>query len=226
MRMIAKFAKGKPIAAVAHLDLMRTFQRAFRRADVPMAFSKGFHPHPLLSFAQALSVGQASEGEYLDVGLEVPMDPEDFKEKVNAVLPQDLRILCAAAVEEGYPALMSRVDRARYRVEEVPKPWADALGSFLSQNTIEISVEKRDKRGVKMKDVSLRDGIHEMIMKGNTLYMLLSCGSRKNVGPLWVLKALEAHSGVPMGNPFIIREELMALEGDAMISLFDLEAKA
>lgn len=65
MRIIASFYKHEQVMFVSHLDMQRLFQRAFRRADLPLAYSNGFNPHPLLSFATALSVGYTSDCEYL-----------------------------------------------------------------------------------------------------------------------------------------------------------------
>ena len=70
MRIIASFYKHDEVRFVSHLDMQRLFQRAFRRAGLPLSYSKGFNPHPLLSFATALSVGYTSECEYFDVFLD------------------------------------------------------------------------------------------------------------------------------------------------------------
>ena len=69
MRIIARFEKGEAVRFVSHLDIQRTFQRAFRRANIPLAYSQGFNPHPQLSFATALSLGYTSEAEWFDVKL-------------------------------------------------------------------------------------------------------------------------------------------------------------
>ena len=70
MKIIAAFEKTKEISYTSHLDVQRTLQRAFRRANLPLAFSKGFNPHPKLSFATALATGYTSAGEWLEVELE------------------------------------------------------------------------------------------------------------------------------------------------------------
>ena len=95
MRIIACFTKPDSVRFVSHLDTQRLFQRAFRRAGLPLAYSQGFNPHPLLSFATALSCGYTSDGEYFDVILSEPVEPEAFVTRVNAVLPEGMRIVSA-----------------------------------------------------------------------------------------------------------------------------------
>ena len=75
MRLAVVFTKEAPVRFVSHLDLQRLFQRAFRRAKLPLAYSQGFNPHPLVAFATALSVGFTSEGEYLDLTLTEDVSP-------------------------------------------------------------------------------------------------------------------------------------------------------
>ena len=75
MRLAVVFTKEAPVRFVSHLDVQRLFQRAFRRAKLPLAYSQGFNPHPLVSFATALSVGMTSRGEYLDVTLAEELSP-------------------------------------------------------------------------------------------------------------------------------------------------------
>ena len=78
MRLVVKYTKGEKVKYISHLDFMRLVQRALRRAEIPVAYSKGFNPHPRLSFASALAVGTTSDGEYLDIILEKEMDPKPY----------------------------------------------------------------------------------------------------------------------------------------------------
>ena len=87
MRLIARLTKLEPVRFVSHLDILRLLQRAFRRAGVPLSYSQGFNPHPLLSFATALSTGYTSGAEWIDVKLDKDMDTDDFLLSVNAALP-------------------------------------------------------------------------------------------------------------------------------------------
>ena len=87
MRMIAEFEKMGRMSWFSHLDLQNTMQRALRRAQLPVAYSQGFNPHVLTSFATALSVGCQSRGEVMEVEMAGEISPEEFAEKLNACLP-------------------------------------------------------------------------------------------------------------------------------------------
>ena len=90
MNIRMKFLKDEEVKYISHLDLMRTFQRAMRRAKIPMVYSAGFNPHPEMSFAQALSLGIASVGEYLDIKTKDNINIRELKDKLNNVLPTGL----------------------------------------------------------------------------------------------------------------------------------------
>lgn len=77
---------------ISHLDLMRTLTRAMRRAELPLKMTEGFSPHPKLSMKRALKLGLESNNEEASISLTVPMSNEDFKNKLQAQLPEGLRI--------------------------------------------------------------------------------------------------------------------------------------
>jgi radical SAM-linked protein len=91
MRLFVRYAREERVKYISHLDLMRTFQRALRRAHIPVAYSTGFNPHPRLAFASALAVGVTSSDEYMDTILEEPMVPGEFVARMNSVMPRDCR---------------------------------------------------------------------------------------------------------------------------------------
>ena len=116
MRMMVVFEKGKELRYIGHLDLMRTMQRALRRRLLPIKYSNGFNPHIRLSFAVPLSVGVIGERELMEVPLEDGVTEEQFVTAMNAVLPACLQIRFCRAVEDSFPALMSLVAGANYRI--------------------------------------------------------------------------------------------------------------
>ena len=87
------FAKTGRARFISHLDLMRTFQRAFLRAGIPIRHTEGFHPHAFVSIALPLSVGYASQCELLDFGLLDDTRKDEVPERLNAVLPEGIRVL-------------------------------------------------------------------------------------------------------------------------------------
>lgn len=156
MRIIARFEKGEAVRFVSHLDIQRTFQRAFRRANIPLAYSQGFNPHPQLSFATALALGYTSEAEWFDVKLAEDMAPERFQEAVNAVLPTGFRILEAQASEEKLPALTALMAASSHEVEFILPVSVSAesvISAFDAMAGGEIFVEKRTKGGIKTVDI-------------------------------------------------------------------------
>ncbi len=135
MRIIARFNKGESVRFVSHLDIQRLFQRAFRRAGIPLAYSQGFNPHPLLSFATALSVGYTSDGEWLDIKLAEPLSAEDFITAVNSALPEGFRILEAVEADDTFPSLSAVMVAAEYelRLDSAPEN-AEASGAQKNQS--------------------------------------------------------------------------------------------
>lgn len=156
MRLAVRFTKGAPVRFVSHLDVQRLFQRAFRRAKLPLAYSQGFNPHPLVSFATALSVGMISMGEYLDVTLTEYMPPESFIDAVSTVLPKGIEIVEAFDMGESRKSLTSAMRSASYMAEvKFEKSVdADAVKSALDELLSgEIVVMKKTKGGIKPTDI-------------------------------------------------------------------------
>ena len=83
MKVRIKFSKNGPIKFIGHLDVMRYFQKAIRRAEIDIAYSKGFSPHQIMSFAQPLGVGVESDGEYVDVELNSAVSSLDVKNRLR-----------------------------------------------------------------------------------------------------------------------------------------------
>lgn len=156
MRMYAVYQKSEDLSFISHLDIQRTLHRAFRRADIPLAYSEGFNPHPLLSFAAATATGTASEAEWFEVKLFQDMQPDEFVTRVNRHMPVGLRLLKASVVPDNAGKLTTMVRAAEYRV----RLQADEILSVGKvQKAInelmagEIIVEKRTKGGLKMVDI-------------------------------------------------------------------------
>ena len=116
MRLVVKFSKEDRVRYISHLDMMRTFQRAMRRAVLPVAFTQGFSPHPKMAFASALPVGLTSEGEYLDIIMESDIEPAEFDSRLNSALPSGIKIIQSIKLDPKHPSLMSMIQRASYRI--------------------------------------------------------------------------------------------------------------
>ena len=96
-----KFSKGEGVKFIGHLDVLKAFQRALKRADLPIAYSQGFNPHQLISFASPLSLGYTSEGEYGDFKLTEFVKSEIVMEKLNNALPNDMKAEKIILLKDG-----------------------------------------------------------------------------------------------------------------------------
>ncbi|MDE7250638.1 MAG: TIGR03936 family radical SAM-associated protein, partial [Lachnospiraceae bacterium] len=101
MKVRIKFAKYGTVRFIGHLDVMRYFQKAIRRAGIDVAYSEGFSPHQIMSFAAPLSVGHTSEGEYFDLEVNSFTNREDFKKKLQSVMVEGIEILDVQPLEQG-----------------------------------------------------------------------------------------------------------------------------
>lgn len=149
MRMMVAFEKGAALRHIGHLDLMRTMQRALRRSNLPVKYSNGFNPHIRLSFAAPLSVGVIGLHELMEVPLAEDVNEQQFMDSMNAVLPACLRIRSCRAVEDEFPALMSLVAGADYRITfektDEGKKAAEAFDSFMALESY--VAQRRTKSG-------------------------------------------------------------------------------
>lgn len=163
MRIIAKFSKGKEVRFTSHLDVQRLFQRAFRRAQIPVAYSEGFNPHSIVSFATALSLGYTSDSEWFDVKLTKHMNPAEFMNRMNETLPNGFAVTEAYDAPEKLPSLTSLMYAARYIVmmrtddADVFKTLSSSMEEYLGGS---INVIKRTKGGDK--EIDIRPMIYSM----------------------------------------------------------------
>lgn len=116
-RLRLKFGRGEELKFLSHLDLMRLWERALRRAGLPLAYSEGFTPHPRISLAAPLSVGVTSQAELMDVFLSRWVSPHSLVAQAKRQLPDGLDLLEAWPVGLNVPSLQSQVRFAEYKVE-------------------------------------------------------------------------------------------------------------
>ncbi|OGO38534.1 MAG: hypothetical protein A2147_01345 [Chloroflexi bacterium RBG_16_57_8] len=120
-RLRIRFSRGEEIKFISHLDLMRCWERALRRATVPLAYSEGFSPHPRISLAAPLALGVTSEAELMDINVSRWVSPHWFTDGVSRQLPDGLKLIAVFPVAATLPSLQSAVRLAEYRVEVEPK---------------------------------------------------------------------------------------------------------
>ena len=116
-RLRIRLSRGEEIKFISHLDIMRLWERALRRAQIPLAYSEGFNPHPRISLAAPLPVGVTSEAELMDVFTIKWVSPHWFAAMINEQLPPGMEILEVYSIAPIMPSLQSMVRYAEYRVE-------------------------------------------------------------------------------------------------------------
>lgn len=132
-RLRLRFSRGEEVKFLSHLDLMRLWARAFRRAGVPLAYSQGFTPHPRISVAAPLPVGVTSEAELMDVELVKWLPPNSFSAGVRRQLSQGISLNEVWIIGLGIPSLQSQIRWAEYRVElETEKKKEEVAGAIHS----------------------------------------------------------------------------------------------
>ncbi len=146
-----RYAKRGRLRFTSHRDFGRAFERAVRRAGLPVAYSSGFNPHPRISYANASPTGAASEAEYVEIGVTEACDPDDVRVRLDAALPDGLDILDVVVATQG--ALADRLEAGQWTIALPgvdPVAAQDAVAHFLG--TTEIEVERMTKRGVRTFD--------------------------------------------------------------------------
>lgn len=189
MKVRIKFTKTGYMKFVGHLDTMRYFQKAIRRAELPVAFSGGYSPHMIMSFAAPLGVGTTSMGEYFDMELTEKVPTAEIEDRLNAVMVEGITISSARQVEDGKASTaMALVAAADYFVAFRPgkEPcgnWQEKLADFLAQK--EITVTKKTKRSEKTVDI--RPFIYQMEACDSGVFMQLASASSNYTKPELVM---------------------------------------
>ncbi len=184
------FEKGETMRYMGHLDVLRTFVRAMRRAEIPFKFSEGFNPHAVLTFALPLGVGTTSECEIADVSIGGEIDEADFVAKMNAALPKDgIKIISAVYTDKKMPEIV----KARYEIEfETENPFsAQKIDEVIKGGNI--PVMKKSKR--QEKEVNLAEHIfsyetRQIDERHFILDVTISAGGKFNVKPQLLAEGL------------------------------------
>ena len=143
--LAVRYAKRGRLRFTSHRDFARAFERALRRAGLPMGYSAGFSPHPKVSYLGAAPTGVASEAEYVEIGLAEPRDPEQVRHDLDAALPPGLDVLTVVAVERR--GLADRIAASRWQIElpdADPKGVAASVAAFLALETAPVERQMKD----------------------------------------------------------------------------------
>ena len=195
MRAMIRFGKQPRLRFISHLDLQRFFQRALNRTGLPIAYSQGFNPHPILSFGSALALGWTSEYEIIDVKLSVPRGRKRTEEAMRAALPVDLPVLEVRLVDDRHPAPMAMVRASDYSIElsgETAQATLDAVETFLARE--QVLAMRKTKSGER--EVDIRPMAIALQRTENGLDARLKLTEKDTLKPDLLIRSLAELAGV------------------------------
>lgn len=197
MKLRIKFSKSGVMKFIGHLDVMRYFQKAMRRADIDIAYTTGFSPHQIMSFAAPLGVGLQSNGEYFDIEANSVTSSADMKERLNAVMVDGIRIENVRMLPENAGNAMASVAAAKYTItfSEGKEPSFDlksAVQTFMEKETIPVTKQTKKSET----ELDLKPFIYEMSATDKQIRLFVDASSAGNIKPSLVLEALYHEQGV------------------------------
>ena len=204
LKVRIRFSKTGALVYIGHLDVMRYFQKLFRRSKIPVAYSEGFSPHQILSFTPPLPLGLESFGEYADVEITGSVKSEDALKKLRANSVPEIEILSFRELPDKCDNAMASVNAAGYRIYFDGRIEGDAIKKAVSDfaDRDNVMVVKKTKKNETVTD--LKPLVYELEYdeSKSALKMLISSGSRNNIKPELVLSEL-----IPDTDPKLFRTE-------------------
>jgi len=193
VKLRIQYSKTGDLRMLSQLEVMNTFMRALKRAQMPTAFSEGFHPHPKISFGPALPVGMESISEYMDVEFTRPCPPDQFKDPMNRCLPEGIKVLHAEEIPYHTPSLNSSILFYAYEIR------LSGIGILSLQETFQLSnlgelwsrrVVEKDGRKI-VREINARPFIEDIRwIKKDLLFLLLRSKGGECCRPSDVMSAL------------------------------------
>lgn len=209
------FSKTGRAIYISHLDINRMMTRAVKRSKLPMWYTEGFNPHPYLTFALPLSLGQSSDCEYMDIRIEGDITNDEIKDRLNAVLPEGVKILSVA--EPIHDA--KKIEKALYFVKlifsdsKTATSFAEKAKALVESD--ELLAEKRGKKGHKkiMKQINLIDFIYDVKFTTSNnivnIQCVLAAGNTNNLNPALLVETLEKDVDIEHEMQYIVRRRLI-----------------
>lgn len=223
-RYLLKFEKTSHLRYTSHLDLLRMFRRAFKRAGIELVYSKGFNPHPKMSFAQPLSLGYTGTGEYLEIETTIPYNGDFLVSLVNSTLPFGVKIINCTLISNPGKSIASTVKYALYEAslpDDHDLPSRDQIDDYLNSDTIIVSklVRKRKETiDIDIKPMIVRLSLGKNDEDKPSILMNIHAGSESNLNPELLLQSLFDFCKIPLEKyaPRIKRIELYSKDGQAL----------
>lgn len=213
------YSKSGRAIYISHLDLNRMMSRALRRAKLPMWYTEGFNPHPYITFALPLSLGQSSDCEFMDIRIEGEMTNDEVRSRLEEVLPEGFDII--SVYEPVHDA--KDIAKAMYFVkvifadENEAKLFAQRAEELV--NGEELIAEKSGKKGHRkvMKQVNLIDYIYDIKITSTenavNLQCTLAAGNTNNLNPALLVETIEKLLDIKHSQMNIMRKKLVTDKG-------------
>ncbi|MCI8489078.1 MAG: DUF2344 domain-containing protein [Lachnospiraceae bacterium] len=231
MKIRIKFRKYGVMKFIGHLDMMRYFQKCMRRGNINIAYSEGFSPHQIMSFAAPLGVGITSDGEYLDIEVKSTKSSEQSLRDLNEVMAEGVEVTSYRRLSDSDKKAMSIVAAADYELwikegYEVPKvDYQAALEEFFRKPE-EILITKQTKKSEKVMDLKklVYDFTIRMEEKRPVFCLNVCTGSKDNIKPELVLEAFYGFLGQDF-HPLSIqvhRKDVYGMQDGQLMSLGEM----
>ena len=236
MKIRIRFEKKGSVKFIGHLDTMRYFQKAMRRAGIDIKYSEGFSPHQIMSFAYPLGVGVTTDGDYLDIEVNSTGNSAESIRDLNAAMADGFRVTEYKALPDDAKAAMTAVAAAEYRID-IRKGYGlddmtcDAFNTAIKKfytDADEISIIKKTKKSERT--VDLKPLIHKFFAdtdeEGNVFFdIMVSSGSEENIKPSLVMEHFITFMGVEYSEFSVMTNRIDTFttdENGAFISLGDV----
>ncbi len=239
IRYRIKFSKHSGMIFIGHLDLMRYFQKAIRRSGIPIAYSKGFSPHQIMSFAAPLGVGKFTNGDYMDIELLTETDTGVIKNRLSQTMSEGVEILNVVKLPDNADNAMATLFASGFTIRfrkghenclDTVLAKADAINKnhrfehfeeFLSQeHIIYHKVTKKSEI-----DLDLKEGLYEhKVQPEEYVYVIMNTSSSGSIKPIHLMEAYADYVGVhhPREIDFVItREEMYLQKEDGSLAPMD-----
>ena len=193
MKVRVRYSKQGNVKFIGHLDIMRYFMKLNRRAGIDVAYSEGFSPHQIMSFAAPLSLGFTSNGEYFDMKLNSTKSSKEMIELMNKHSVDDIRVLSFKQLDDNAKNCMSILAAATYKIfiDDISN---DDIDKYMSQSSI--NAIKKTKKGEK--EIDIKPLIYDIKSGDDYVYIKVSQGSSNNLKPSLVTETLLKFLNRPM----------------------------
>lgn len=203
---------------ISHLDLMRTMQRAFKRAGIPIWYTQGFNPHAYLNFPLALSLGTDSKIEILDVALIEKLEFNEIVEKLNACMPEGLYIYKAAKPVNKHTAISFAEYEIKFNTNIDIFETKQRFEHFVSRDKIEIA-KRSKKKGINLVDIKPHINLVSVCEKNDMIVVdiILPAGCEFNLNTSAVMNAFSDAENLEIKNIYTTRTKIMCKNGEDFI---------